>query len=569
MIKTLFRLPFLTSARWSLLALVLFLGLNSCGDPTIITSKHPDIASNLAVKNKIPLDGYSTAAKSVATAIEQSKKINNTKGAAKNIILFIGDGMGVSTVTAARILAGQKKGLQGEEYQLSFDKFPFSGFSKTYNTNQQTADSAGTMSAIMTGIKTKAGVISVDQSIERGNCSSMKDKSLVSALELAEISGKATGIVTTTRVTHATPAATYAKSPERNWEGISNLPPSAIKAACKDIADQLVHFESLLELRMNQGKNHPNIDGMEVIMGGGRRHFLRHLATDNSANTHKKIEGLRTDHRNLIEEWKTQYPDGKYIIDKAELDSLDSSQTTKVLGLFDGSHMHYEADRKNDHQGEPSLTQMTSKAIEILKNNKNGFFLMVEAGRIDHGHHAGSAYNALTDTIELSKAVQTALDAVNIEETLIIVTADHSHVFTIGGYPTRGNPILGKVISNDKKGNPLTTYSLAEDGLPFTTLAYRNGRGFKQLKAETNADKIYSQPIDSGRKDLSNIDTTLPGFHQEALVPHPIESHSGEDVGIYAIGPGSHLVTGTHEQNIIFHIMDYAADLSGNAKKAL
>ena len=129
--------------------------------------------------------------------------------------------------------------------------------------------------------------------------------------------------------------------------------------------------------------------------------------------------------------------------------------------------MQYEADRSNDIAGEPSLTQLTSKAIDILDNNDKGYFLVVESGRIDHGHHAGSAYNALTDTIEFSNAVQAAIDNTNPEETLILVTADHSHVFTIAGYPKRGNPILGKVVNVGA-----TEPALAGDGMPYTCLLY-------------------------------------------------------------------------------------------------
>ncbi|WP_272990111.1 alkaline phosphatase, partial [Spongiibacter tropicus] len=120
------------------------------------------------------------------------------------------------------------------------------------------------------------------------------------------------------------------------------------------------------------------------------------------------------------------------------------------FGLFNESHMQYEADRNNDIAGEPSLRDMTAKAIQILDNNPEGFFMMVESGRIDHAHHAGNAYGALTDAIELSEAVAKAVELTNPEETLIIVTADHSHVFTIAGYPKRGNPILGKVVSVGK-----------------------------------------------------------------------------------------------------------------------
>jgi len=509
------------------------------------------------------------ATKQVLNAKVASTQINNKKGAAKNIILFIGDGMGVSTVTAARILAGQQLGKQGEEHQLSFDKFPFTGLIKTYNTNQQTADSAGTMTAIITGVKTKAGMISVSEEAIRGECLTSKNHELLTTLELAEIAGKKTGIVTNTRVTHATPAATYAKSPERDWEDTSDMPQKAIDEGCLDIADQLVHFETLLEQKVNKGKDHQNINGIDVVMGGGRRHFLRKTKKDNTADAKSKKEGDRKDGRNLIHEWQAQYPQGKYIIDQENFDKIDPNNTEKLLALFNESHMRYEADRHNDKLGEPSLSEMTDKAIKILQNNDSGFFLMVEAGRIDHAHHAGSAYNALTEAVELSKAVQIALDNTNPEETLIIVTADHSHVFTIAGYPTRGNPILGKVIGNDSKGNPKAEPELDAEGQPYTTLGYTNGRGFKNLGNETNANKSYKHDITAGREDLTEINTEQSGYHQEALIPYSIETHGAEDVAIYATGPGSHLVTGTNEQNIIFHIMNYAGNLTDTANQQL
>jgi len=234
--------------------------------------------------------------------------------------------------------------------------------------------------------------------------------------------------------------------------------------------------------------------------------------------------------------------------------------------LFNESHMRYEMDRKNDVSGEPSLSEMTAKAIQLLeaKDKNKGYFLMVEAGRIDHGHHAGSAFNALHESIELSQAVAKAQASTNPNETLIIVTSDHSHVFTMAGYPKRGNPILGKVVSvgSDQE-------ALALDDMPYTTLGYANGRGFKDLGEETDGDLAYEHPVDQGRKDLNSINTETPGYHQEALIPLESETHSGEDVGIFATGPGAHLVSGVHEQNVIFHIMNYAANLTGKATSTL
>ncbi len=472
----------------------------------------------------------------------------------KNVILFVGDGMGISTLTAARILDGQNKGLSGEEGYLSFETFPYSAQVKTYNVDAQTPDSAGTMTAMVSGIKTDAGVIGVDEDVSRGDCLSVAGNELVTAIELAEIKGLSTGVISTARITHATPAATYAKSPERNWEDISDMDIDnhPERAACEDIASQLINFEKNLEARFSG----VDVDGLEVVMGGGRRHFLPKDAAYNSADAASSVEGDRTDGRDLTAEWQAQYPNGKYVIDQAGFDAIVADDTDKVFGLFNESHMQYEADRDNDIAGEPSLSELTSKAIDVLDNNKRGFMLVVESGRIDHGHHAGSAYNALTDTIEFANAVQAAVDNTNPEETLILVTADHSHVFTIAGYPKRGNPILGKVVAVGA-----TEPTLANDGMPYTTVGYTNGLGFRDLGTETDADAAYSESAAAGRQNLSAVDTHTSGFHQEALIPLGSETHAGEDISLHAIGPNSQLVQGVMEQSVIFHIINKSLGL--------
>ncbi len=480
--------------------------------------------------------------------VERAAALRPEPRRAKNVILFVGDGMGISTVTAARILEGQLRGESGEENVLSFETLPYTALAKTYNTNQQTPDSAGTMTAMMTGVKTKAGVINVDQSVIRGDCASSRGKELVTFLQQAEMAGKATGVVTTARLTHATPAATYAHTPERNWEDDHDLTDEARAHGCKDIARQLIEF--------------PYGDGIEVALGGGRRSFWpRDLADPEEPGK----TGERDDGRNLAEEWVQRFDQAAFVWNKAQFDAIDPRQVRHLLGLFDHSHMEYEADREQDTGGEPSLAEMTAKAIDILQQDREGYFLMVEAGRIDHGHHAGNAYRALTDTIELAEAVRTALAKVDREETLIIVTADHSHVFTIAGYPTRGNPILGKVVGNDSRGEPTGEFERAADGLPYTTLSYANGRGFAVL--ERGGDTRYRQPIAAGRvADLSAIDTQDEGFHQEALVPRGAETHAAEDVAIYAGGPGAYLVRGVLEQNVIYHIMAWASRLNGRVR---
>ncbi|MDF1763309.1 MAG: alkaline phosphatase [Oleibacter sp.] len=543
--------------------LTLTFALFGCGEDVaeVATSKN-QAANNSLVESIQPSMNdnawYKAGGREVSANVANFQAIQTQIGSAKNVILFIGDGMGIATITAARILEGQLRGESGEENQLSFDNFPFTGLSKTYNVDAQTPDSAGTMTAMMSGVKTDAGIIGLNENVVRGDCASSKKTEVISALELAEMSGMATGIVTTARITHATPAATYAHSADRDWEDISDMSTAAIAQGCVDIADQFVHFKDHIEKEYGV-----SVDGIDVAMGGGRRHFLPNDAEFNSADAVSAVEGDRTDNRDLISEWKQLYPSGQYVMDQAGFDSLTMTQLP-VLGLFNESHMLYEMDRKNDKSGEPSLMEMTEKAIQLLEKKDKGYFLMVEAGRIDHGHHAGSAFNALHESIELSQAVAKAKASTNPNDTLIIVTSDHSHVFTMAGYPKRGNPILGKVIpiGSDQE-------ALALDDMPYTTLGYANGRGFKNLGEATDADLAYEQPTDAGRKNLSGVNTESSGFHQEALIPLESETHSGEDVAIFAIGPGSHLVSGVHEQNVIFHIINYAANLSGRASEVV
>lgn len=486
-----------------------------------------------------PADWFESGRQSVAAA----RALQPDTGKARNIILFIGDGMGVSTVTAARILDGQLRGRSGEENQLSFERFPYVALSKTYNTNQQTPDSAGTMSAIMTGEKTLAGVISVNQHSRRNDCKSAGEKSLRTFLELAESGGKSTGVVTTTRLTHATPAATYAHSPERRWEGDSKLSAEAVEHGCKDMAAQLIDF--------NYG------NGIEVALGGGRRYFMPETSSDPERAGKK---GQRKDGRDLIGEWQRRHRKGRYVWNLAQFEDVDVKNTEQLLGLFSYSHMHYESDRKRDIAGEPSLSQMTAKAIDMLRKNKEGYFLVVEGGRIDHAHHAGNAYRALHDTVAFAEAVATARSRTDVKDTLIIVTADHSHVFTLAGYPTRGNPILGKVVSNNEYGEPESTAKLAGDGMPYTTLGYQNGPGF--VFDDSPALTGIRRPPDSGRdEDLTDIDTEDQRFHQQSLVPLSSETHGGEDVAVYADGPGAYLVRGVIEQHVIYHIMREAMGL--------
>ena len=149
-------------------------------------------------------------------------------------------------------------------------------------------------------------------------------------------------------------------------------------------------------------------------------------------------------------------------------------------------------------------------------------------------HHAGNAHRALADTVAFSDAVRAAMELTDPSKTLVIVTADHGHVFTIGGYAVRGNPILGLVVQHHSDGEP------AEDtqGRPYTSVGYQNGPGHRAT-----------------RPDLSEVDTTAPDFLQEASVPLRSETHSAEDVPVYASGPRAYLFHGVQEQSYLYHAM--------------
>jgi alkaline phosphatase len=432
---------------------------------------------------------------------------------AGQVVLFIGDGMGITTVATGRILAGQQSGKTGEEHELSFEQFDNVALVKTYNTDMQVPDSAGTMTAIVTGHKTRFGVLSVGPEVERGNCAQSLQHTLPTLVEQAEAAGYATGIVTTTRVTHATPAAAYGHSPERDWEDDAAMPQEAVAAGCRDLARQFVEF--------------PAGDGIDVLLGGGRANFLPESATDPEYPT---LKGRRKDGRNLIDVWLAGREGRSFAWNLAGFEAL--SGEGQVLGLFEHSHMQWEVDRSKDGAGEPSLAQMTAFALDRLAARKRNFLLIVEGGRIDHGHHAGSAHKALNDLVALDAAVEVAVKRIHPRRGLVLVTADHSHTLSFAGYPPRGNPILGKVPvvpGGGEGGAPTYTYP---------TLSYANGPG------------AVSPP-----PDYADIDTTGPAFRQPAIFPMMSETHGGEDVAAYARGAGARGVHGVMEQNELHAVL--------------
>ncbi|KAF5271194.1 hypothetical protein FQA39_LY08201 [Lamprigera yunnana] len=444
----------------------------------------------------------------------QLSRVFNT-GVAKNVILFIGDGMSIPTTTAARIHLGQRKGQTGEETQLSFDTFPYIGLSKTYCVDKQVADSACSATAYLGGVKGNRHTIGVSAAVKVNDCVEMnKEINRVKSIAYyAQKQNKRTGFVTTTKVTHASPAGVYGHTANRMWEDDLYVKLAGKDSkVCHDLAQQLIYGEI--------GKN------LNVIFGGGRKKFFPFYETDEDHN-----HGDRFDSRNLIKEWNSikNHTTHQYVRNREEFLNI-SNNVDYVLGLFDGSHMSYNLER--DEKKQPSLSEMTQKAIDLLANGDEGYFLFVEGGRIDMAHHKSEARKALDETIELHKAVNIALNITSSNDTLIIVTADHSHTMNINGYPERGADVLG-----------IGGWGI--DFKRYTTISYANGPGYRK-----EVDGRY----DPSKDNLTDIDYRYP-----SLVPLISETHGGDDVAIYARGPWAHLFSGVVEQNFIHHAINFAA----------
>jgi len=436
---------------------------------------------------------------------QQSQRIEHDSPLAKNVILFVGDGMSITTLTAARIWQGQQQGLLGEEHFLHFEHFPHTALIKTYNTNQQTPDSAGTMSAIMTGVKTRAGLISMGPEQELSDCKGSEQHQQQTLLEWGSQHGFDTGVITTARLTHATPAATYAHSPDRGWEGDYDRHPNAYWYGCDSIAKQLITTAFPA--------------GLDLALGGGG----------------SKLESYYPN-------FKQQFPQGRLLSEAKDLQRLEFTSTVNtelgpILGVFSPGHLAYDLDRNREDRSQgdlseqPLLQQMTEKAIQYFQNREGGYLLVIESARIDHAHHKGNAARALSETASLANAVKLADEMTADDDTLIIVTADHSHTFTMAGYPKRGNPILGT--SKNQKNEIV----LANDGLPYTTLGYANGKAYGRQVTKNNI------PVDSETID----------YQQGVAIPLKFETHGSDDVALHAKGPGGYLFSGLMEQHEIFH----------------
>ncbi len=319
---------------------------------------------------------------------------------AQNVILLIGDGMGYSELTAARWEKANRSLATYATTSLALDHLEYSGYVTTYCADSFITDSAPAATAIMAGVKTNLGVIGEDATAVNKKSDGVR---VASIAELAKAAGKATGAVTTTRITHATPAGLFAHVYDRD-------------------------NETLISAQLLASK-------MDVALGGGYPYFVNATAKDPWGT-----KGKRTDGRNLVTEFQSA---GYTVVNNSTgLATVKAKEGAKVLGLFSSSHMEY--DRARNTTNEPSLTAMTEKALEILSKDRDGFFLMVEGGRIDHAGHARDYANDTGDTLAFDAAVEKALDFAESDgHTLVIVTADHETGGLTLGATTNANYSAG------------------------------------------------------------------------------------------------------------------------------
>lgn len=388
---------------------------------------------------------------------------------AESVVFFIGDGMGPAQVTAARIY---KDGAAGAG--LTLDTMPYTGLVRTWAANGTVTDSAAAGTALASGVKTS--IFSIGMGPDGATTDSMMVR--------AKRKGMSVGVISTARITHATPACFYAHSRNRFGEA--------------EIAAQLIESQD-----------------WDLAMGGGRAFFMTNLQADGETGE----KGKRGDGRDLLKEAADK---GLRLIQSREqFDALarevndDGKDPGRVLGIFNGDHMAYELERAKDVWGEPSLAEMTALAIKLLGRNPNGYFLMVEGGRIDHACHDGLAKLAVTDLIAMDDAVASALASATPDgrKPLVVVTADHE----TGGLAINGYESL------EIKGDALFTDTSAAATKEILTFA--TGPGGKRPE---------------GTPDRAALD-----YRQQALAYTDSAAHTGVDVAVYAQGPGAEKFTGT------------------------
>lgn len=303
----------------------------------------------------------------------------------KYVFYFIGDGLGASQRQFSEFFLREKT--KDDSRRLLMNSFDIAGINTTYCANTLITDSAAAGTALASGVKTNKGFIGKDTA---GN-------NVRTLTEAAREKGMKTGLITTTRLTHATPAAFAAHNISRNNEN--------------EIAEDMLN------------------SGVDFMAGGGIRHFIpQSLKIKNGDAVGKTIKSKRKDDKDLVKSFEEKgYATYVGMKGAKAFNKTDFSKKDKVFAAFTYTHTPYEVERMNQYPDVPSLAAMTKAGVDTLSKGNRGFFLMVEGGRIDHAAHANDPTGVIWDTLAFDKAIQVAFDFYkkHREETLIVVVGDH------------------------------------------------------------------------------------------------------------------------------------------------
>ncbi|UAL48011.1 alkaline phosphatase [Sutcliffiella horikoshii] len=436
----------------------------------------------------------SLAVSGVAMNQVSAKKEDNNKEEIRNVIFLIGDGMGNSYTSAYRSLKDDPNTPEVEE--TAFDPY-LVGMQSTHSSDEEESvtDSAAAATSMSAGIKTYNGAIAVD----------MEKKDVKTVLEQAKENGKSTGLVATSQINHATPAAFGAHDESRNnYNQIAD-----------DYYDDLINGEHKVD----------------VLLGGGTSYFDR-------------------EDRDLTKEFEK---DGYSYVTTAEEMAKDDNE--QILGLFAPKGLEKMIDRPEE---QPSLKEMTDSALDRLDNNKEGFFLMVEGSQIDWAGHDNDVVGAMSDMQDFEEAFQAAIDyAKKDKHTLVIATADHS----------TGGMAMGRdgeykwdpaAIKAAKKTPDFIAKKIAEGAPVEETLN-------EYIDLELTDEEIQSveDAKETSGGELLEIDNAIEKiFDLRTGTGWTTDGHTGEDVSVYAYGPGMDKFTGkidnTDTAKEIFNILKEA-----------
>jgi alkaline phosphatase len=428
---------------------------------------------------------------------------------AKNVIIFVADGASPTFFTAARIHDGQRLGQIGDLHDAPPDTFPHTALARTHSADDRVPDSAATATAIFTGVKTHNSGVGVVAGVR--DCAGVREGARSSLGEIARASGRRVGVVTTATVTDATPAAVFAHAPTRGWQDPRAMPEADRAAGCLDIPEQLIAAD------------------LDVAMGGGQVLFVSDSAG-----------GVRSDGRNLVEEWLGGGAGRAFAGDADGLAAVDAARTERLLALLSPGEM-FEDKIAEPPAGvgpttTPLLVDMVEVALDVLERDDRGYFLMIEQEGTDELQHAGYLGLALDAGAELYDAVRLVLGRVDLSETLVIVTADHGQPLAMGGGGPLESPLLGLASYQGR-------VSQARDGAPYAQLGFYAGP--------------KARVADPG---LSSEDIADRSYIPDAGAPIGVVPHSGVDVPVYATGPWSDLFAGVIQQNAIFSFVRHAME---------